>query len=72
MKFKIICQNLGITDYEITEKNKEASYDLLPVLEKKTQRVLNIGLLAVGQKPVQAIHLKIQIKINPLVTFLGN
>jgi hypothetical protein len=27
-----------ITNYSITEKNKEASNDLLPVLEKNTQK----------------------------------
>jgi lycopene beta-cyclase len=35
---KRIHRQLGITNYSITEKNKEASHDLLPVLEKNTQK----------------------------------
>jgi hypothetical protein len=56
MKQNKIHQKLGITDYEITEKNKEVFNDLLPVLEKKHKKVMNIELR--WTKQVQVILLK--------------
>jgi hypothetical protein len=53
-----------ITNYSITEKNKEASDDLLPVLEKKHKSIEH-WYCAAGQRQVQGIHLKIQINIQP-------
>jgi hypothetical protein len=55
------------TNYSITEKNKEASNDLLPVLEKKYTKVLNIGTAGVDKK--YGYTFKIQINIQ-LVQFL--
>jgi hypothetical protein len=55
----------GITDYEITEKNKE-SLTCYPFW-KKIHNVLNIGTAGGWTKPVQAIHLKVLIKSTALV-----
>jgi lycopene beta-cyclase len=56
------------TNYSITEKNKEASNDLLPVLEKKYTKVLNIGTAGVDKEST-GYTFKIQINIQ-LVQFL--
>jgi lycopene beta-cyclase len=60
----------GITDYEITEKNKE-SMTCYPFWKKNTQRVLNIGTAGGWTKPVQDILLKVLIKSTALVSTKG-